>query len=62
MQLLCRNGLLEKIQEEKCRENSDEFVELSQRYGRRIFLLTDCLLNPIVDELSKEIVERDLPF
>jgi hypothetical protein len=39
---------------------ADEFVELSERYGRRIFLLTDCLINPLVTDLSQELIKRDL--
>ncbi len=36
-------------------------LELSaQKYNRRIFVLTDCLINPVVTELAREMIARDL--
>jgi len=36
-----------------------EMVELSHRYGRQIFFLTDSLLNPIIDRLSSAFIKHD---
>ncbi|MGE5340437.1 MAG: B12-binding domain-containing radical SAM protein [Candidatus Omnitrophota bacterium] len=38
---------------------ADEFSALHRRYQRRVFVLTDCLINPIVTELSNELIARD---
>lgn len=36
-------------------------LELSaQKYNRRIFVLTDCLINPVVTALAREMIARDL--
>jgi len=36
-------------------------LELSaQKYNRRIFVLTDCLINPVATELAREMIARDL--
>jgi len=37
-----------------------ELEELCRQYGRRLFVLTDCLINPLVTELSEEIINRNL--
>jgi len=39
---------------------ADEFEALIRNYGRRLFVLTDCLINPLVIDLSKEIMIRNL--
>jgi len=38
----------------------DEMVELSSTYQRQLFLMCDSLLNPVIDELSEELVRRDV--
>lgn len=42
------------------RKVADEFAELFQKYGKRLFVLTDCLINPLVKDLSEELIKRDL--
>ncbi len=37
-----------------------DLEELSGKYGRRIFVLTDCLINPVVSDLAREMLARDL--
>jgi radical SAM superfamily enzyme YgiQ (UPF0313 family) len=37
----------------------DELVQLKEMYGKNLFLLGDSLVNPIVTELSAEMVKRD---
>jgi radical SAM superfamily enzyme YgiQ (UPF0313 family) len=39
---------------------TEEFEELIRKYGRRLFVLTDCLINPLVTALSHEIINRNL--
>lgn len=39
-----------------------EFSMLYKKYGRRLFMLTDCLINPIASKLSQGIIDRNLPF
>ncbi|UCH92155.1 MAG: radical SAM protein [Candidatus Aminicenantes bacterium] len=39
---------------------TDEFEELIRKYGRRLFVLTDCMINPLVTPLSQEIIKRNL--
>lgn len=38
----------------------DEFEELIQKYDRRLFVLTDCLINPLAKDISEEILKRNL--
>lgn len=37
----------------------DELQELSKMYNRQMFLLADSLLNPFINEFSKEMLSRD---
>ena len=39
---------------------TDEFEELIRKYGRWLFVLTDCMINPLVTTLSQEIINRHL--
>ena len=39
---------------------ADDLEKLSRIYGRKLFVLTDCLINPLVTELSQELIKRDL--
>jgi radical SAM superfamily enzyme YgiQ (UPF0313 family) len=39
---------------------ADELDRLSQEYRKNIFLLTDCLINPLVTDLSSELIKRRL--
>lgn len=40
----------------------DEMTALYKKHGRQLFFMTDSLLNPVVDDLSREIIKRDAPF
>ena len=39
----------------------DELATLLERHGHKMFFMTDALLNPVITDLSKEIIERNLP-
>lgn len=39
---------------------ADTFEKMSKKYDKNILLLTDCLINPVVTELSEEIIKRRL--
>ena len=41
------------------RRMADELTEMSRKYGRNLFVLTDCLINPLVTELSQELINRN---
>lgn len=41
------------------RQIADELIKMYRLYGRQLFLLGDSLLNPIVAELAKELLNRD---
>ena len=38
----------------------NEFVDLSEKYGTKLFLLTDCLINPTATHLAEEVIGRGL--
>jgi radical SAM superfamily enzyme YgiQ (UPF0313 family) len=38
----------------------DELIDLYRKYNRQLFLLGDSLINPIVNELSTELINRDI--
>ncbi len=38
----------------------DQLIRLSQKYGRYAFVFSDCLINPLVTQLSKELIARNL--
>jgi radical SAM superfamily enzyme YgiQ (UPF0313 family) len=57
----CAETLFWKKYNRKSTENiADQLVRLSQKYGRNAFVLTDCLINPLVTEVSKELMARNL--
>ncbi len=37
-----------------------EMSRLSHRYGNQLFVLCDCLLNPVISELSRRLVDREM--
>lgn len=43
----------------KAKKVVDELSVLNRMYGRSLFLLGDSLVNPIVDDLSEEMIQRD---
>jgi radical SAM superfamily enzyme YgiQ (UPF0313 family) len=49
-----------KYNRKKVEKVADDFIELENQYGKNIFVLTDCLINPLVTSLSKELIRRDL--
>lgn len=38
----------------------DEFCFMKEKYNKNILLLTDCLINPVVTDLSNEMIKRNL--
>ena len=38
----------------------DDLEAGEQKYNRRIFVLTDCLINPVVSDLAREMIARDI--
>jgi len=38
----------------------DEIATLKERYGHKMYFMTDSLLNPVITDLSNEIVKREL--
>ncbi|NOQ24719.1 MAG: radical SAM protein [Bacteroidales bacterium] len=38
----------------------DEMVELYEKYGHQMFFMNDALLNPIIDDLAKEFISRNV--
>ncbi len=40
----------------------DELTELYEKYGRRLFVLTDCLINPLVTQLAEELIQQKKDF
>ncbi len=42
----------------KVEKAADEFMALANKYGTRVFILTDCLINPLVTPLSHELIRR----
>lgn len=38
----------------------EELIFLSQKYQRRLFLLSDSLINPLISDLAAEIINREL--
>lgn len=49
-----------KYNRKSAQKIADELAELSRTYGNRLFILTDCLVNPLVTELSEELIQRGL--
>jgi hypothetical protein len=38
----------------------DEMTELYERYGNQLFYMSDALINPIVTDLAREFIKRDI--
>lgn len=38
----------------------EDFTRLSRQFGKNLFVLTDCLINPLVTELSEDLIRRKL--
>jgi hypothetical protein len=57
----CAETLFWKRYNRKSTKNIvDQLVGLSQKYGKNAFVFSDCLINPVVTELSKELLARNL--
>ena len=41
---------------------ADELTRLYRQYGSRLYLMSDSLLNPIIDDLASELLKLDLPL
>lgn len=46
-----------KYRNKKPHQVARELKELRQRYGSQLFLLSDSLLNPVIDGIAKELIE-----
>ncbi len=40
----------------------EEFTRLYRQYGYQLFIMTDLLMNPLVEELSEELLKSELSF
>jgi radical SAM superfamily enzyme YgiQ (UPF0313 family) len=49
-----------KYRKKGMKKIADELTMLRQKYKRKLFVLTDCLINPVVTDLANEMVARDL--
>ncbi len=49
-----------KYRKKEARKIADELDLSSKKYHRRIFVLTDCLINPVVTDLAREMTDRDI--
>lgn len=49
-----------KYRKKSVKKIARDLEESSRKYGRRIFVLTDCLINPLVTDLAREMLARDL--
>ncbi|WP_010248520.1 B12-binding domain-containing radical SAM protein [Acetivibrio cellulolyticus] len=49
-----------KYRKKEAKKVVDEFITLNEKYGRSLFVLTDCVINPLVNNLVDEIIKRDL--
>ncbi|MCP4158294.1 MAG: radical SAM protein [bacterium] len=49
-----------KYRKKNASKIADELEYLSGKYKRKLFVLTDCLINPVAAELSNEMVARNL--
>ena len=48
-----------RFRKKKMDQAVDEMLELSRKYNRQLFLMSDSLLNPVVNDLSAELLKRD---
>ncbi len=53
-------GFFGEYREKTIKQTVDQFEELYKRHGIQIFCMLDSLLNPIITELSHELIRRDL--
>jgi hypothetical protein len=49
-----------KYRKRKAKEVVEELTKLSGQHKRQLFMLTDSLLNPVIDELVDECINRDV--
>ncbi len=49
-----------KYRKKDAKNCADGLMELYRRYNRNLFVFTDCLINPVVTELSQEMINRRL--
>ncbi|HLP47040.1 MAG TPA: radical SAM protein [Candidatus Kapabacteria bacterium] len=50
----------EKYRKKNAKKIVDDLVVWGQRYNRSIFVLTDCLINPVVTDLANEMIDREI--
>lgn len=49
-----------KYRKKEAKKIVDDLVISAKKYNRRLFVLTDCLINPVVTELANEMAARNL--
>ena len=49
-----------KYRKKEAKKIVDDLEISAKKYNRRIFVLTDCLINPVVTDLAREMVNRDI--
>ena len=49
-----------RYRKKEVKKIADELTVMRQKYNRKLFVLTDCLINPVVTELANEMIARDL--
>jgi len=48
-----------KFRKKNARKIVEELLELQDKYGSRLFLMCDSLLNPVITDLAKEVIKSD---
>jgi radical SAM superfamily enzyme YgiQ (UPF0313 family) len=49
-----------KYRKKNIKQLVDEMTELYEKYGNQLFYMSDALINPIVTDLAKELINRDI--
>jgi radical SAM superfamily enzyme YgiQ (UPF0313 family) len=49
-----------KYRKKNIKQLVNEMTELYEKYGNQLFYISDALINPIVTDLAKEMMERDI--
>ncbi len=49
-----------KYRKKKAARIVDEMVKLQEKYHSQLFIMSDLLLNPVINDLARELIDRDL--
>lgn len=49
-----------KYRQKSARQAAAELINLYRKYGTQLYLLVDSLLNPIITDLAREFIEKDI--